>query len=302
MTRLAKIKEAMAKLEAEAAATKAREKRERLEQAKAESDKAAPAAKSKADAKCRNAQKEAPTAERRAEEKARQVGRRPPDLTPRALTELPSHQVPADAKGKPTPKAQRNFTDPESCIMKQGTDYVQAYNCQAGVDASSQVIVAQAVTNQPPDVEHLAPIVEQVEHLCGAVPVKLSADSGYFSQENAAYCHDKGLDAYIATGRAKHGEQVSSPCGRPAKNLDAKGRMRRKLLTKQGRTIYARRKAVVEPVFGQIKQARGFRRFLLRGIEKVRAEWSLICTTHNLLKLFRHLIHLSRAIPLAATA
>ena len=143
------------------------------------------------------------------------------------------------------------------------------------------------MTNQPPDAEHFQPLMEQVEHHCGSRPDEVSADAGYWSEENVSWCEDEGIDPYIPPDRLKHGERLPPIRGRPPKNLDAKGRMRRKLRTKKGRLVYAQRKWVVEPVFGQIKDARGFRHFLLRGLEKVRGEWSLICTTHNLLKLYR---------------
>ena len=127
----------------------------------------------------------------------------------------------------------------------------------------------------------------KVEELTGQLPDKLSADSGYWSEDNAAFCAELGVDAHIATGRLKHGERLPPVRGRPPKNLDAKGKMSRKLRTKAGRAVYAKRKCIVEPVFGQCKEGRGFRRFLLRGLDKVRGEWSLICTGHNLLKLYR---------------
>ena len=119
------------------------------------------------------------------------------------------------------------------------------------------------------------------------LPEKLSADSGYWSKDNAEFCAELGVDAHIATGRLEHGERPPPVRGRPPKNLDAKGKMSRKLRTKAGRVVYAKRKAIVEPVFGQCKEGRGFRRFLLRGLDKMRGEWSLICVGHNLLKLYR---------------
>ncbi len=199
---------------------------------------------------------------------------------------LPEHRIAWDAKGDPARKAQRNFTDPDSRIMKLGTDFVQGYNCQAAVSEGHQVIVAQAVTNQAPDVEHLPSLVAQVEDNCGTRPEKLTADAGYWSEANAKVCERHAIDAYLATDRVGHGRVPEPACGDRVGN-EAKQRMREKLTSDAGRAVYARRKAVVEPVFGQIKEARGFRRFLLRGVRKVRGEWALICTTHNLLKLFR---------------
>ncbi|HSP18442.1 MAG TPA: IS1182 family transposase, partial [Myxococcaceae bacterium] len=201
---------------------------------------------------------------------------------PGGPTPLPEHRVPHGEDGTPGPKAQRNFTDPDSRIQKTGDGYVQGYNCQAAVDDAHQIIVAEAVTNQPPDAEHLAPMLEQVVENCGA-PEKVTADTGYFSKANVAAAEALGIGPYIATDRWKRGEpRPKAPRGRPPAGLTPKQRMKRKLLTKAGLATYSRRKTTVEPVFGQVKQARGLRQFLLRGIEKVRAEWSLICLTHNL--------------------
>jgi transposase len=200
-------------------------------------------------------------------------------------TDLPEHQVPTTKDGTPTDKAQRNFTDGDSRIMKSADGFVQGYNAQAVVDEDHQIIVAQAVTNQPPDVQHLPPMLEQTIANCEQTPDKISSDAGYFSEDNVAYSLNQDVDPYIATGRRKHHEPPPVVRGRPPKEQTLKQEMARKLATKKGAAIYARRKAIVEPVFGQIKEARGFRRFLLRGLEKVRGEWSLIALTHNLLKL-----------------
>jgi hypothetical protein len=217
------------------------------------------------------------------EEKAAKDNDDPPP--PPTGDDLPSHKIPTTADGEPTPKAQRNFTDPESRIMKSGDGYVQAYNCQAMVDDAHQIIVAEAVTNQPPDVEHLVPMIARTVENCGKKPTKLVADAGYFSEANVCETMKWGIDPYIATGRRRHDEQVVAPRGRAPAGLSIKEAMARKLATKSGAAIYSRRKVIVEPVFGQIKEARGFRRFLLRGLHKVRGEWSLIALTHNLLKL-----------------
>jgi transposase len=199
---------------------------------------------------------------------------------------LPEHRVPTEKDGTPTDKAQRNFTDADSRIMKTGDGYVQGYNCQAVVDAEHQVIVAQAVTNQPPDPEHWQPMMERTIANCEKTPNAGLADSGYCSEENIVYALNQAIDPYLATGRDKHGEPPPSVRGRPPRSLTLRAEMRRKLATKHGRRMYSRRKVIVEPVFGQIKEARGFRRFLLRGLQKVNGEWSLITMTHNLLKLF----------------
>ena len=204
---------------------------------------------------------------------------------PGGSAELPRHQIPTGDDGKPTPKAQRNFTDPESRIQKSGDGFVQGYNGQIAVDEANQIIVAQALTNQPPDAQHLVPMLEQVIENCGEQPEALTADAGYFSEENVHRATELGTDPHIAPGRVKRDEPRPKVCGRPPANLTPKQRMARKLATLSGALIYAKRKWVVEPVFGQIKQARGLRQLLLRGLWKTRAEWALICTTHNLLKL-----------------
>ena len=192
---------------------------------------------------------------------------------------------------KPVPKAQRNFTDPDSRIMVDGAtkSFEQSYNCQAAVDDKAQVIVATNVTQEPNDKRQVQPVLEKLkENTGGLKPRKLSADSGYFSEENVINLEDEGIDAYIATGKQKHGQKpLAAERGRIPGNVTVKERMSRKLRTIRGRCTYSKRKQVVEPVFGQIKQARGFRQFLFRGLEKVGAEWNLVCLTHNLLKLFR---------------
>ena len=199
----------------------------------------------------------------------------------------------ADPKqAKPKDKDQYNFTDPESRIMKGGDGFVQAYNAQAAVEADFQLIVGQTVTAAANDKEQLLPMLDQVELQSGQRPSEVLADSGYCSEQNLEQMEMANaghqVNGYIATSRQKHGEH-RNPCPRGPlpKTATRVERMRRKLKTKAGKVIYAARKTIVEPVFGQIKQARGFRQFLLRGITKVRAEWSLVCLTHNILKLYR---------------
>jgi len=209
------------------------------------------------------------------------------DDAPPPAQDLPGHTVPHTAEGKPTPKAQRNFTDADSRIMKKGASFEQAYNAQAAVDAAHQVIVAQALTNQPPDAEHLPALVDRVAAHLEEVPGKLSADAGYFSAKNVRWLESVGVEPYLATGRQKHGEAPPKVRGRPPAGLTPKERMVRKLATKRGKEVYRMRKAIVEPVFGQIKEARGIRALLRRGLKAAREEWALICATHNLLKLFR---------------
>lgn len=198
---------------------------------------------------------------------------------------------PKDPSGKPEPKAQRNFTDPESRIMKDGASksFEQSYNCQAGVDEKTQIIVATNVTQEPNDKQQLKPLVEDIKNNSeGNKPAKISADNGYFSETNVDYLEVEGIEGFIATGRQKHGDvPATAGRGRIPKDATTQERMSRKLRTRKGRETYSKRKYIVEPVFGQIKEARGFRRFLLRGLENVSAEWDLICLTHNLLKLFR---------------
>ena len=193
---------------------------------------------------------------------------------------------PSDA-AKPDPKAQYNFTDPGSRIMKGPDGFVQAYNAQIAVD-EQQLIIGQAVTQETNDKQQLMPMITTIEEQSGITPTQLLADAGYCSDANFAAIADTPIDAYISTRKQKHGERPG-PCPRgplpqTATRVD---RMARKLHTKAGAAVYAARKAIVEPVIGQIKQARGFRQFLLRGIEQVQGEWSLICTTHNILKLYR---------------
>jgi transposase len=188
---------------------------------------------------------------------------------------------------KPDPKAQYNFTDPESRMMKGPDGFVQAYNTQIAVD-EQQLIVGQTVTQETNDKRQLMPMVTIIEEQSGLTPTQLLADAGYCSDENLAAITATPIDAYISTRKQKHGERPG-PCPRGPlpKTATRVDRMSRKLHRKAGAAVYAMRKAIVEPVFGQIKQARGFRQFLLRGLEKVQGEWSLVCTTHNILKLYR---------------
>lgn len=195
----------------------------------------------------------------------------------------------------PAPKAQRNFTDPESKIMKTSNKgFDQCGNAQAVANAQ-QIVVAADVTDQANDVRQTVPMVEQAIANLDDAGVEdninaFTADAGYFSEENMeALDSNERIDkAFIATGRQKHNDPVpDSPKGRPPKNLTAKQKMARRNRTKKGRTEYARRKVIIEPVFGQIKAAMGFRNFLLRGLDKMKGEWKLVCLTHNLLKLFR---------------
>jgi hypothetical protein len=200
----------------------------------------------------------------------------------------------ADPKqAKPKDKDQYNFTDWESRIMKGADGFVQGYNAQAAVEPDLQLIVGQTVTQASNDKEQLMPMVEVIERQSGQRPEEILADSGYCSEKNlealeSAENPEKRIAGYIATERQKHDEyREACPKGPLPKGATRVDRMRRKLKTKAGKAVYAARKAIVEPVFGQIKHARGFRQFLLRGIDKVRGEWSLVCLTHNILKCYR---------------
>jgi transposase len=190
-------------------------------------------------------------------------------------------------EAKPKGKAQYNFSDPESRIMKGTDGFVQAYNAQAVVESTTQLIVAQAVTQEANDKRQVEPMVAAIEQQAGQKPEELLADSGYCSDKNLEHLENKKIEAYVATDRQKHGEKEICKPGPLPKGATRVDRMKRKLQTKVGSAIYAARKSIVEPVFGQIKRARGFRQFNLRGIEKVRAEWAMVCTTHNILKLYR---------------
>jgi transposase len=191
----------------------------------------------------------------------------------------------AEAKSQgevqPKPKDQYNFTDPESAIMKGPDSFVQAYNAQAVVDADSQVIVAQALSDRPTDVTLLGEMVGQIKSNTGRQAQEFSADAGYCSEGNLALLARRRVRAYVATGKQRHGRAKIAGRGRQARTQA----MRRRLARGGYRSRYRLRKQTVEPVFGQIKQARGFRQFLLRGLDKTSGEWSLICTVHNLLKL-----------------
>jgi IS5 family transposase len=189
-------------------------------------------------------------------------------------------------RAEPDDKAQRNFTDPESTIQKQGRDYVQGYNAQVAVDEKAQIIVSQHVTPIQPDVNQLLPVVQRISRLLRTKPRVVLADAGYWSEENVVALEKMDVDPFIATQRRKHSDPLPrAPRGRPPGDLSPKQRMARKLLTIRGRATYAWRQILPEPVFGQIKHARGFRQFLRRGLRNVGQEWAMICTVHNLLKL-----------------
>jgi len=197
--------------------------------------------------------------------------------------------VPDPEQAQPAAKAQRNFTDPESRIMPDGANkgsFLQGYNAQAAVDSTAQVIVAAEVTQETTDNRQLLPMLGQVKANLGRKPDAASADAGYWSEANAADEIVTGIDLHIAIGRDKHQETIEMTDEPPPYQATVKEAMRHKLRTEAGRSMYKMRKAIVEPVFGQIKERRGFRRFSLRGLANVRREWKLVCLTSNLLKLF----------------
>ena len=254
--------------------------------AKIAAAKAALEAEAKQAAEEKKAAAEAKQAERRAEEARRGEKARGPEP-----------EIPDAEQAAPEEKAQRNFTDPESRIMPDGGhkgSFVQGYNVQIAVDGEAQVIVAAEVTQATNDKHQLAPMLEQVEQNVGAKPEAASADHGYWDPKQMQDPQIEGIDLYVATGKQKHGKSSDSASAPPpptpsttAEEVSLLEQMKQKLKTEVGRNLYRMRKAIVEPVFGQIKEWRRFRRFSFRGLQKVRAEWKLICLTHNLLKLFR---------------
>jgi transposase len=226
-------------------------------------------------------------------------------LEERARVEATEEAVRRQAEGKsppaippsqavPDPKDQINFTDPESRIMKASNKgWDQCGNAQAVTNAH-QIILAADVTHPANDVRQTVPMVDQTRANLDAAGVADAikaalGDAGYYSETNATDLKQRGIDPYLATERLKHHEKVASaPRGRIPKGLSAKQRMARKLRTKVGREMYAKRKGMIEPIFGQLKQALGFRQFLMRGLSSMRGEWRLMATVHNLLKLWRN--------------
>ena len=247
----------------------------KIQQAKAELE---AEAKQKAEQEKMDAEAKIAARRKQEEKTGKKMGGRPP-------------QVPDPEQAVTDAKAQRNFTDPDSRIMPDGAhkgSFVQAYNAQIAVDAEAQIIVAADITQEPNDKQQLAPVLEQVEQNTGAKPVASSADAGYWSPEQVADKRVEGIDLHVATKRDKHGTSTETVTSVDSvKVATALEQMKQKLQSDAGRAIYKMRKAIVEPVFGQIKECRHFRRFSLRGLKKVRAEWKLVCLTHNILKLFR---------------
>jgi transposase len=209
-------------------------------------------------------------ADRAAEDKRKAENRKRPGRRPR------------QPSSEPDAKAQRNFTDPDSRVLLTKDGFIQGYNAQAAVDGEKQIIVAHGLTQSMSDCPQLVPLVDGVGGHLGRMPKEVSADAGYCSEDNLSALAARGVAAYIAIGRAKRPAGVNRKIGGALTQ-----RMRRKLKLAGRRSRYRLRKQIVEPVFGHIKQARGFRQFLLRGVEAVRAEWALICIAHNITKLAR---------------
>jgi transposase len=227
------------------------------------------------------------------------------ELEERARREAAEEAARREAEGKappakaaadvlPDPKDQINFTDPESRIMKAANKgWDQCGNAQA-VANEAQIILAADVTDQANDKRQALPMVDQARENLEAAGVERAIgaavmDTGYYSEANTAGLKQRGIDPYVATERLKHNEEIPAvPRGRIPKDLSAKQRMARKLRTKNGRETYAKRKGIIEPIFGQLKQVLGFRQFSLRGLAAMRSEWRLMCAVHNLLKLWRH--------------
>lgn len=230
---------------------------------------------------------ELPAELRRRESRLTRIREAKRALEARANAEARAAGEPPDS-ATPKPKAQYNFTDPESRIMKGPDGFVQAYNVQVAVD-ELQLIVGHSVTQDTNDKKQLMPMIATIAQQTGGdTPFQVLADAGYCSEANVTAIAKTTIDAYISTRKQKHGERPG-PCPRGPlpKTATVVDQMARKLHTRVGAAIYAARKGIVEPVFGQIKHARGFRQFLLRGFEKVQGEWSFVCTTHNILKLYR---------------
>lgn len=277
-TRIERIKAAKAELEAEARLARA----ERLRALAAENELAA--TDESQTQKTRRTQ--ATLAEKQREAAKKLDGKDDDDEPKGGVSDLPLFRTLTKPDGKPRPKSQRNFTDSDSRIMMKDGAFVQAYNAQIVVDDHAQIIVAHGVTNQPADSQLLPAMLARTIDNLERAPETLTADNGYFSASNVACCVGNGVDPHISLGRRdpsvpRKGELADGERGLASASMAAK------LSTPAGRILYAKRKVVAEPPFGQIKAARGFRRFSQRGLDKVRHEWSLVCATHNLLKLFR---------------
>jgi transposase len=277
-TRLQRIRAAKSELEKEAAEARAAELRENAEGLRKTADDLSASPRQR---------RLATTLAGKAENEAKRLSRSKKDDDDDAngggTSQLPLHRVATTREGKPKDTAQRNFTDADSRIMHRNGAFLQAYNAQAAVSAD-QIVVAHGVTNHPVDTNQLIPMLERVAENCGQPAAVMTADTGYLSEMNVTYCARKGIDAYVALRRSDAEKLVQVPS---SETLMAHWDMLQKVSSPRGKRIYALRKVLVEPVFGQIKAAMGFRRFSLRGLGKVESEWGIVCLCHNLLKLFR---------------
>lgn len=215
--------------------------------------------------------------EQRQAQADREVGRHPDDQQRRGDGAGRPFKRPF---GEPEKKAQDNFTDPESRIMKMGTAFEQCYNAQAAVDGESQLLVASELTNNAADNGELVPMIEAVNSTVGQLPQRALADSGYRSEQAFAVAEEKGVEALVALGREGKNRPAIDP-----EQYPSTVRMAERLATAQGQAHYRRRKAIVEPVFGWAKHILGFRQFSLRGLTKVKGEWSLVCLALNVRRL-----------------
>lgn len=280
-SRLERIREAKAALEAEALKTRAHTLREQAERHER-------TARSHPEAVVRRRAR-THAAKRRAKLKEFGSDDDDPPGSARAEGELGRKPTLATPQGKPVDEAQRNFTDPDSAIMMGADGFIQAYNAQLGVDDAHQVIVACGVSDQPADAAHFAPMLQRVSANMGTAPEHATGDAGYWNPQVEAQARALGTEAWVATERVRHGDRgPGARTGDAPHGLDPRERMRWRLDTPEGRALYARRKAVVEPVNGQIKHARRFRHFSLRGLDAVDAEWAMVSLCHNVLKLFGH--------------
>lgn len=226
--------------------------------------------------------------EEEAREKARKEQEKNKEEAKKEGREYKPRKNPEDAK--PDDKDQRNFTDSESKIMKSSEKaFIQAYNAQAVVDAETQIILEAFVTNVASDKPFLPALIKGTIENTGRIPKEVSADTGLFSENNLQVLKGYDIEAFIPPEKLTHNQwrNMTPPIGRIPKNITPETLMRRKLRTKRGKERYKLRMTSIEPVFGQVKEGRGLRQFLLRGLEKVNSLWRIDCAVHNLLKIFR---------------
>jgi transposase len=289
--RLAKIREIRAALEKEAAEARAVQLRDQADELRAKA--ADPATSPKK-------QGEFATLAAKRDADADKLDDDDDDDDPPATgpdDDLPRHQPPTTKSGAPKPKAQRNFTDPQSRIMHSNGGFMQAYNAQIAVDEEHQIIVAAALSNQGADTHYFEPLLRRAVRNCGAPPDRVTADAGYYSPANVRAAEHLGAEPFISVGGHRND---GSPDDAPLLSqfrTDDREQMRALLKSPRGRAAYARRKATVEPVFGQIKACRGFRQLSFRGLFKNQCEWLLVSLTHNLLKLYRATFATAFALP-----